>query len=118
MALASSVALAVPAALLVGLPASSGVAQQPAQRVVQARQGGRQSRSRVEGRNCLSEGWPRRSRVKSYIASDDGSYRFGQLAQTTDYTVWAEHEGRKSAVKSISSFDTRNQFNIMLKIDK
>ena len=56
--------------------------------------------------------------VKSYIAGDDGSYRFGQLAQNTDYQLWAESGGKKSAVKNISSFDTRNQFNINLKIDK
>ena len=56
--------------------------------------------------------------VKSYIASDDGSFRFGQLAQNTDYQLWAESNGKKSAVKSISSFDTRNQINIDLKIDK
>lgn len=56
--------------------------------------------------------------VKSYIASDDGSYRFGQLAQNTDYQLWAEINGKKSAVKSISSFDTRGQFNITLKIEK
>jgi hypothetical protein len=56
--------------------------------------------------------------VKSYIASDDGSFRFGQLAQNTDYQLWAEHNGKKSAVKSISSFDTRNQINIDLKIEK
>jgi len=55
--------------------------------------------------------------VKSYIASDDGSYRFGQLAQNTDYQLWAENAGKKSPVKSISSFDTRNEFNITLKID-
>lgn len=56
--------------------------------------------------------------VKSYIASDDGSYRFGQLAQNTDYELWAELNGKKSAVKNLSSFDTRPVFNINLKIDK
>jgi hypothetical protein len=56
--------------------------------------------------------------VKSYIASDDGSFRFGQLAQNTDYQLWAESEGKKSGVKNISSFDTRNQININLKIEK
>jgi hypothetical protein len=56
--------------------------------------------------------------VKSYIASDDGSFRFGQLAQNTDYQLWAEIDGKKSAVKNISSFDTRNQININLKVEK
>ena len=57
--------------------------------------------------------------VKSYVASDDGSYRFGQLVQNTDYTLWAEFPagGKKSPVKSLSSFDTRKTFNIDLKID-
>jgi hypothetical protein len=55
--------------------------------------------------------------VKSYVAADDGSYRFGQLAQNTDYQLWAEINGKKSAVKNLSSFDTRSTFNITLKID-
>jgi Carboxypeptidase regulatory-like domain len=55
--------------------------------------------------------------VKSYIASDDGSYRFGQLTQNTDYELWAELNGKKSGVKNLSSFDTRTTFNINLKID-
>jgi hypothetical protein len=55
--------------------------------------------------------------VKSYIAGDDGSYRFGQLAQNTDYEVWAESNGKKSKVVNISSFDTKTQINITLKID-
>ena len=54
--------------------------------------------------------------VKSYVA-DDGSYRFGQLAQNTDYQLWAEFNGKKSSVKNLSSFDTRSTFNINLKID-
>ena len=56
--------------------------------------------------------------VKSFIADDQGAYRFGQLAQNTDYELWAETNGKKSPVKTISSFDTKNQFNINLKIDK
>jgi hypothetical protein len=55
--------------------------------------------------------------VKSFITNDQGQYRFGQLAQNTDYEIWADHEGKKSPVKSISSFDSKNQFYMDLKID-
>lgn len=55
--------------------------------------------------------------VKSFIANDGGEYRFGQLAQNTDYEIWAEHDGAKSSVKTISSFDSKNQFYIDLRID-
>lgn len=55
--------------------------------------------------------------VKSYIASDNGSYRFGQLDQSVDYQIWAEKAGKKSAVKTISSFDNRKEFDITLKIE-
>lgn len=55
---------------------------------------------------------------KSYITAEDGSYRFAQLSGNTDYEVWAESNGKKSPVKGISSFDSKNAFTIALKISE
>lgn len=55
--------------------------------------------------------------VKSFFAQQDGSYRFPQLALNTDYEIYAEKDGRKSDVKSISQFDDRFTPTINLRID-
>ena len=55
--------------------------------------------------------------VKSFISEPDGSYRFGQLSDGTDYELWAESNGKKSPTKTISSFDSKKSFQINLKID-
>ncbi len=55
--------------------------------------------------------------VRTYITEADGHYRFGQLSSDVDYQLWAEFKGHKSKTKSISSFDSKKQFNFDLKID-
>ena len=58
----------------------------------------------------------RTSDVKTFISGDDGSCRFAALSADTDYTVWAAFQGKKSPSKTVSSFDTRKQVYIDLKI--
>ena len=106
------------AVLCVVLRCEPGLAEQraPAQRLVQGKV--------VDGTGAAVKGAvvylkdDRSLAVKSYFSDDQGRYRFGQLSQTTDYEVWAENNGKKSAVKTISSFDNKNQFYIDLKIGK
>lgn len=54
---------------------------------------------------------------RSYITAEDGTYHFAQLSGSTDYEVWADLDGKKTPIKSISSFDTKNSFNIGLKFN-
>lgn len=55
---------------------------------------------------------------KSYITAADGTYHFAQLSSNTDYEVWADADGKKTPVKTISSFDTKNSFTIPLKFSE
>jgi len=54
--------------------------------------------------------------IRSFISTDDGSYRFGQLSPETDYQVWARYKNEKSETKPISSYDSRKQVTIDLHI--
>lgn len=54
--------------------------------------------------------------VKSFIVGQDGSYRFNALSPNVDYEVYAEHNGKKSDAKTLSSFDSRKTAYINLKI--
>jgi len=55
--------------------------------------------------------------VKTYIVGEDGSYRFPALSPNIDYQVYAQNKGRKSDTKTVSSYDSRPQVNLVLKID-
>lgn len=55
--------------------------------------------------------------VKTFIAESDSSYRFHGLSPNIDYEVWAEYQGKKSDTKTLSSFDTRPNARINLKVN-
>ena len=55
--------------------------------------------------------------IKTYIAEQDGAYHFPGLSPNIDYEVYAESNGKRSDVKSVSSFDTKPRLNINLRID-
>ncbi len=54
--------------------------------------------------------------VKTYIADDAGNYRFSGLDPNVDYEVHAEHDGLTSATRTVSSFDSRRDIEIILKL--
>jgi Carboxypeptidase regulatory-like domain len=54
--------------------------------------------------------------VKTYIVSQDGTYRFPSLSTSVDYEVYAQFNGHKSDTKSVSQFDDRSQVYIDLRI--
>jgi hypothetical protein len=55
--------------------------------------------------------------VKTFIAGQDGNYRFTALSPNVDYVVYAEYQGHKSDNKTLSSFDSRANVVIHLKIN-
>lgn len=56
--------------------------------------------------------------VKTYIADDGGRYRFSGLDPNVDYEIHAEHGDMASAKRTVSSFDSRKEIVITLKVDK
>ena len=59
----------------------------------------------------------RTNAVRSYIADETGNYRFSGLDPNTDYELHAEKDGAKSPTRAISSFESRKEIVVNLKID-
>jgi len=55
--------------------------------------------------------------IKSFITEKDGGYRFHGLSPNIDYEIYADYQGQKSAVKTISSFDNRSNVTLNIHID-
>jgi hypothetical protein len=56
--------------------------------------------------------------VRTTISGRDGQYRLSGLDPNVDYEIHAEHGGNASSKRSISSFESRREFVIHLKVNK
>jgi hypothetical protein len=56
--------------------------------------------------------------VKTYIADDSGNYRFSGLDPNVDYEIHAEHGDATSPIRTISSYDSRRDIEVMLKLSR
>lgn len=60
----------------------------------------------------------RSNAVRSYISDEEGNYRFSGLDPNVDYEIHAEKDGAKSATRTISSFDSKKEIVVNLKLEK
>lgn len=56
--------------------------------------------------------------VRTLYAGDDGGYRFSGLDPNVDYEIHAEREDMTSPTRTISSFDSRRDIEMTLKLSK
>ena len=56
--------------------------------------------------------------VKTYIADDAGAYRFSGLDPNVDYEVHAERNDMTSSNRTVSSFDSRHDIEVTLKLSR
>jgi protocatechuate 3,4-dioxygenase beta subunit len=54
--------------------------------------------------------------VRTYIADANGQYRFSGLDPNVDYAIHAEHNSFTSSVRTVSSFDSRRDIELNLKL--
>jgi hypothetical protein len=60
----------------------------------------------------------RTNTVRSNYTDETGNFRFSGLDPNADYEVHAEKEGAKSQTRTVSSFDSRKDIVLNLKMDK
>jgi hypothetical protein len=55
--------------------------------------------------------------IRSFITKDDGAYHFYDLSPDIDYELKADYQGASSNTKTLSSFDSRKQSILNLKLN-
>jgi Carboxypeptidase regulatory-like domain len=56
--------------------------------------------------------------IRTYISDSSGQYRFSGLDPNADYRIHAEHQNLTSATRTISSFDSRLDILLDLKVNR
>ncbi len=56
--------------------------------------------------------------IRTALSDDHGLYRFSGLDPNVDFEIHAELNGVTSINRTISTFDTRNEIEMTLKLDK
>ena len=54
--------------------------------------------------------------IRSFTSDPKGRFRFTQVDMAEDHELWAEKDGHKSAVKTVSQWDARKEFEAELKL--
>jgi len=56
--------------------------------------------------------------IRTYISDEQGLYRFSGLDPNVDFDIHAELNGMTSISRTVSSFDTRKEIVLILKVDR
>ena len=56
--------------------------------------------------------------IRSFVTQQKGAYYFHGLSPNIDYEVRADYQGASSPTKTVSSFDSRKEVAINLKLEK
>ncbi len=54
--------------------------------------------------------------IRSFSSVEKGRFRFASVKMAEDHELWAEKNGKKSAVKTISPWDARKEIEVDLKL--
>ena len=54
--------------------------------------------------------------IRSFTTTEKGRFRFAQVSMSEDFELWAEKSGKKTSVKTVSSWDARKEFEVELKL--
>lgn len=54
--------------------------------------------------------------IRSYTSEKNGRFYFAQVNMAEDYDLWAEKNGKKTATKTVSSWDARKVYETELKM--
>jgi hypothetical protein len=111
--------LALAAVLLLSLSAPATFAQK--------KKGGETTRS-VQGTVAVADDSPvvgavvqlkntKTLQIRSFITKEDGTYHFYDLSPDVDYELKADYQGASSNTKTLSSFDSRRQTVLNLKLN-